>query len=645
MIKCIDVYGQFDNKGTDHYYTYPQVLSPESRKLFLDPRADLGAFQIGVNVTDIFVLFCTTDGWWISIVKRNKHDMRQGYAMFSVCLGANRPKVGAEAVQLLRQGYEQFVDNRVWDNVQTDAWLQTHSLQLTPCAITPFTMPASLADGNNSAYRTFSNEVELQQTLTFISQKKYSKYSRIFLLPNTATPVSTGHRMQQVTVPVKKEYTIQHTPDTDPSVPTVALEGDTINIVYLRNGLKSAPISYKVGSQHRAAYLDGMNCTIQLQTPQIAGAKFYKQIRLHINVEKPITFGREFDDNGIKYDAATQTLSIPDNLNQNFKGSIRCAGYKSLTALGKDLCALRNGETRRLDFKEEPISVSVFIDGNRYSVDAPITMQKAQEWEKKGIAVRTGANSLEVRPNKEDDESVISLILEFLGAAFALLVVGYGLYALLCWPMDWKIWPFQHGEAKNVEATADNGLNEQQSATASFTEASDSTYFKSHDTWNENELQSETGKQLLAALKNGNIDDIVAAHYNCFQGVKDINGYWKPIEEFLNGIDPAKRDKAKTEIRRLCKTGVVNLSELQNALKTVAAESAQPKPQSANESPATKPATAHTTPQAKPKENKPAETKTKKTVQQNKSAANKTSESQKGKGKQKAVVGDQRSAD
>ncbi len=62
MIKCIDIYGQFDNKGTDHYYTYPQVLSPESRQFFRDPRADLGAFQIDVNVTDLFALFCTKEG-------------------------------------------------------------------------------------------------------------------------------------------------------------------------------------------------------------------------------------------------------------------------------------------------------------------------------------------------------------------------------------------------------------------------------------------------------------------------------------------------------------------------------------------------------------------------------------------------------
>ncbi len=587
MIKCIDIYGQFISKGTDHYYIYPQVLSPESRQLFRDPRADLGAFQIDVNVTDLFALFCTKEGWWISIVKRHNHDSRQGYAMFSVCLGANRPMNGQEAVQLLREGYKQFVDDRIWDNEQTETWdneqtetwLQTHTLQLTPCAITPFTMPTSLADNNNSAYRTFATEADLQQALTYISQKEYSKFSRVFLIPNTAAPVNTGHRMQQVTSPINRAFTIQHTPDTDPSVPRVAIEGETIQIVYLRNGLNSEPISYKVGSQHKAVDVDSINGVVVLKDPKTAGAIFYKKIRLQTKVDKEIKLSRELQDKGIKYNPQTKTLLVPDDLDLNFEGSLICEGYEPCPVKSKVLCDLSNGKVISVNFKEIPVSISVIIDGSCYKVVEDISLRQAKEWEKKGLG-KLFRNNIEILTKKEEEESVVSMILKVLGAVFAVLIGGYALYASACGIMEWNVWPFQHAESTNTESTADSTVVPQDPV-APFTELpSDSTYFKEQDTWDEKELKSELGKQLLSALKKGHIDEIRSAQDACFLGVKNVNGHWTKIIETLSSIAPSKRTKAEDEIKRLSSTGKINLSELQTALKKIETDSSRPESQS-----------------------------------------------------------------
>ncbi len=595
MIQCIDIFGQFNSKGTDHYYTYPpQALSSESRQLFLDPRADLGAFQIDVNVTDLFALFCTKEGWWISIVKRNnKHDTRQGYAMFSVCLGANRPMNGQEAVQLLREGYKQFVDDRIWDNAQTDTWLQTHTLQLTQCNITPFTMPASLADGNNSAYRTFATEADLQQALTYISQKEYSKFSRVFLIPNTATPVNTGHRMQQVTSPINREFTIQHTPDTDPSVPREAIEGETIEIVYLRNDLKSEQISYKVGSQHKAVDVDSINGVVVLKDPKTAGAIFYKKIRLRTHVTKEIKLSRELKEKGIKYDPQTKTLLVPDDLDLNFEGSLKCEGYQPYP-VKSDLC---KGKVISVNFKEIPVSISVIIDGSRYNVVEDISLRQAKEWEKKGLG-NLSRNSIEILTKKEE-ESGVSMILKVLGAVFAVLIGGYALYASACGIMKRNVWPFQHEESTCTESTADSSVVTPDPV-APFTELpSDSTYFKEQDTWDEKELKSEDGKNLLSALKNGHIDEIRNVQDACFLGVKNVNGHWTKIIETLSNIDPSKRTKAEDEIRRLSSTGKINLSELQTALKKIETDSSRPESQSVSANQASTPSHSATTPAQK----------------------------------------------
>ncbi len=605
MIKCIDIFGQFNSKGTAHYYIYPQVLSPESRQLFRDPRADLGAFQIDVNVTDLFALFCTKEGWWISIVKRHEHDSRQGYAMFSVCLGANRPMNGQEAVQLLREGYKQFVDDRIWDNEQTETWdneqtetwLQTHTLQLTQCDITPFTMPTSLADNNNSAYRTFATEADLQQALTYISQKEYSKFSRVFLIPNTAAPVNTGHRMQQVTSPINRAFTIQHTPDTDPSVPRVAIEGETVKIVYLRNDLKSEPISYKVGSLHKAVDVDSINGVVVLKDPKTAGAIFYKKILLRTHVTKEIKLSRELQDKGIKYNPQTKTLLVPDDLDLNFEGSLICEGYQPYPVKSSDLC---KGKDISVNFEEKPVPISVFIDGRSYKVVADISLSKAKDWEKKGLG-NLSRNSFVIHTKKEEEESVVSMILKVLGAVFAVLIGGYALYASACGIMGWNVWPFQHEESTCTESTADSTVV---TPVAPFTELpSDSTYFKEQDTWEEKELKSEEGKNLLSALKNGHINEILREQDACFLGVKNVNGHWTKIIETLSNIDPSKRTKAEAEIKRLSSTGKINLSELQTALKKIETDSSRPESQSVSANQTSTPSHSATTPAKKKPKN------------------------------------------
>ncbi len=619
MIKCIDVYGQFDNKGTDHYYTYPQALSPESRQLFLDPRADLGAFNIGLNVSDLFLVFCTKDGWWISIVRRNQHDMRQGYAMFSVCLGANRPTLGAEAMQLLRQGYEQFVDQRVWDNAQTTTWLQSHTLQVTPCAITPFTMPKSLNQGNNSAYRTFGNEQELQNALTFVSQKEYTQYSRVFLLPASVTPVSTGHRMPQITTPVKREFTILHSPDTDSSVPRVALEGETIKIVYLRGNMKSEPISYKVGSPSQAAYWDSAKGCIQLNSAQQAGAKFFKHIRLRSNVRK-FSLSRELTDNGVRFDEATQTLLVPDNLNPNIKGFLQANGCENYALNSKKLIELHHNEEYKFGFKPVPVELSLVIDGRSYKVDTTgLTQSKVKEWENNGLVRQKGTNNFELDADDCDQQSALSQILQVLGGFFSALVVIYGLYALVCWPLGLKIWPFQQGEETKSELTLINkdSINDDPSISPSDVDSSyvaeDIDYLKKENTWKEEKLHSDQAKKLLIALKNGNINNLQIAHSTCFSGVdeKKINGYWLGIMERLSQIqqDQSLVSKAESEIRRICKSGVINLSELQTALEGVAKPSTPTvAPDKATQA---EPKTQHATPAPQPKQQKADKTSTK----------------------------------
>ena len=196
-VKIIDIFGQFHDKGSGHYYTYPAMAQEDTvewKRFINDPR------ELPPSLSQpAYAIWCTPQGWWVAQVQRNPNDSRGGFAMAALFLGANRPKDGGQLVQVLQKVSAQYIDNMNWDD-DTLAKELTHAgaLSLEPCPVRQFTL------GQPSAYRTYSNDEERDDALTLIDQKDYQTYSRVFVLPQDADAHSS--RMTDVTrsIPLHK---------------------------------------------------------------------------------------------------------------------------------------------------------------------------------------------------------------------------------------------------------------------------------------------------------------------------------------------------------------------------------------------------------------------------------------------------------
>lgn len=577
MIKIIDVFGQFDSKGTNHYYTYPNgTLSPNGIRAFLDPRSDLNGF----NITEAFALFCTaTEGWWISIIKKNFDDTRQGYAMLSLCLGDQRPVNGAEAAQVLRQAFAHFVTNCTWDDAQSASWLQ--SIQTTPCNTTPFAGPNNL--DTNSAYRTYGSEAELTQQLSHISQRGYEKYSRIFLISAAATtvPTASASRMHNVTdeIPVRQFFKFDVLPaGVKISHPAGAFSGETVQITYTKGALESMPIDYKVGFNANEAYVDTQKGLITIKPAQGLGITFYLKINFSFVDEKGNSLTGIHPPKGtndFKYDSKDKIFYASENLLQGRGeiGPFTCQCYEPRKVKVEELRNAQDKRPIRVVFRSQKFDIIAKVGNYNIPLAHNFSQRDAKRLEKDGLIELTNGKYF---VKEADKDSVLDIFFKIMGLIFTILLVVYMIYALAAVCFDFKIWPFQQDAPQTVQTTDDENTGSTDAAdtyNAGTISEEDIDYLKKKDIWDTTALQSEQAKNLLTAISSGDVTSIINQHDATLATIDQnrINGHWKKIIDMLKNIqnDGEKMGNAQANISRICASGKFNLSELQSALQTI----------------------------------------------------------------------------
>lgn len=576
MIHIIDVFGQFKDKGTDHYYTFPNgKLNVNGNVGFHDTRSDL----YGFTITEAFAIFCTaTEGWWISIIKKNVHDDRLGYAMLSLCLGDQRPVNGGEAAQVLRQAFEHFVTNLTWDDTQSAAWLQ--QLQTTPCATTPFAGSDNLV--TNSAYRTYGSEAELTQQLSHISQRGYEKYSRIFLISAAATTVPTASRsMHNVTneIPVRQFFKFDVLPaGVKISHPAGAFSGETVQITYTKGALESMPIDYKVGFNANEAYVDTQKGLITIKPAQGLGITFYLKINFSFVDEKGNSLTGIHPPKGtndFKYDSKDKIFYASENLLQGRGeiGPFTCQGYEPRKVKVEELRNAQDKRPVRVVFRSQKFDIIAKVGNYNIPLAHNFSQHDAKRLEKDGLIKLTNGKYF---VKEADKDSVLDIFFKIMGLIFTILLVVYMIYALAAVCFDFKIWPFQQDAPQTEQTTDDENTGSTDAAdtyNAGTISEEDIDYLKKKDIWDTTALQSEQAKNLLTAISSGDVTSIINQHDATLATIDQnrINGHWKEIIRMLKSIqnDGEKMGDAQANISRICASGKFNLNELQSALQTI----------------------------------------------------------------------------
>ncbi len=207
-IHIIDIFGQFKDKGSGHYYTYPaqphDAASAEWKRYINDPR------ELPAKIDKpVYAIWCTPQGWWVAHVQKNQNDSRGGFAMAALCLGYNRPTDAAELLEILSQVAARYIDEMKWrDNTLAEQLTQPGSIALTPCE------PMSFDLTGQSAYCTYGSSEQLTAALTDLRQESYQQFARIFIIPEGYDINSS--RMTAIPAPVPET----ELPDTEAPEPT-----------------------------------------------------------------------------------------------------------------------------------------------------------------------------------------------------------------------------------------------------------------------------------------------------------------------------------------------------------------------------------------------------------------------------------------
>lgn len=598
-IKLVDVFGQFDNQGTDHYFTYfPEGKETVTgwRNVMKDPRNEVAA-----NMQQCYVIWCTATDWWIAKIVRNPHDSRGGFAMLSLCLGPNRPQNGEKAIEVLDNLSHFFIIEKHWDMADAEKALmnQEQDFYLVPCALRKFVEPTAAI---NSAYRSYMSRAELGACLSYLPQSGYEEFSRIFLVPKEEAqgmPV----RCLDERMPLKRFYSIVCPSNCSLSPnKSEVMDGEELTLEYTKPGVEPFRDKIKGGENSDYAYVMGdvMQIRPGYEVPRVVHdrvitvkcydkdnrivEKFYlinyktqTGVKIRENqVIVPENFADriflEITTSDGKYEKGRADFALAE-LNENVVVAIlQPKAYKVVFQIGTtdfETTELVNPATARTkwrdyDLKIDDTSKTIYVVVHRKFVE------KHHEEPKEF-------------PKETSRERVSWLKLLLVGLVGVLLC--YGIYAAAAaWAFRVTPWPFGTKTSKvespvppqsPVQPQQDVQPEEPEVDTMAIMRQHDIAYLKKQDKWQMDSLQTPQFQSLYKAMSEGAIDKFVELNDQLFGEEDEINGYYenivKNLKEVIGANDSQKTKNASDEMRRIIGSrGYIDLSRLLSSIQTIA---------------------------------------------------------------------------
>lgn len=598
-IKLIDVFGQFENQGTDHYYTYLSTTAPSGwRNVMKDPRNEVTA-----NLRQCYVTWCTATDWWIAKMIRNPHDSRGGFAMLSVCLGPNRPTDGEKAITLLDNFAQFFIVEKNWNDADAEKALmnQEQDFAVVPCATKRFVEPSV---SNNSAYRNYGSRQELAQFLSFLPQSGYEKYSRIFFVPREE---STGMPVEclDTKLPMKKMYIIDYPADcTSPSGKNEIMEDEDLAVVFSKECVQPVEKVIRGGQNSNYAYIEGNYLHIR------SGAQIGLVHERAIEVRCQDKEGREINGFRLNNVGRQDLVRIDDHrvlVSENYSNTIILEVIPTGDRYDKrqieiDLTKDKgNVKTFVLNSREYKV---VFRLGNEDFVAAESMSPSVvrTKWGAYDCVVSNTDRTIYFRvhgkPAEKAGQDAIHTVTEDLPFServkqffeenwktllivLLLLLLGYGIYACVSlfayektpWPFGAKtetivtppVTPPQDVKPANNDTVVDS--------VAISNRKHDIEYLKEHDVWKADDLKTEEFKSLCEAMTKGDVEKVIKLNDSLFVGDDVKNGFFKQIVENLKEFQQAndsdeKLLMASKKMIQICSNSI-DLNRLASNMKLV----------------------------------------------------------------------------
>jgi len=590
-IKLIDVFGQFENQGTGHYYTYlpgHQEAPTGWKNVMKDPRNEVSA-----NLEFCYATWCTSTDWWIAKMVRNPHDPKGGFAMLSICLGPNRPLDGKNAIKVLDNFAHFFIIEQHWNDADAEKALinQEQDLVLVPCVLQKFVEPTASI---NSAFRSFKTMDELGNYLSFLPQTGYKQFSRIFFVPKEESQGMPVKCLDE-TLPLKKIYSL-HFPDgcSTPSKSTEIMEGDSLVLVYSKPGLEPYEKIIKGGENSDFAYVEGdsmyirsgkeigliHNRVITIKCQDKSG-KVIDRFKLNnstrqfsvvtINGDQvilPENFSERVVLDIIPADDKYETKQEPIEL-ESIKDNIKIVvlepkDYKVVFRMGTE-----DFETNR--------TLNPSIAKTRWS-----GFESDVDNAKKIIYFRAYG-----KPTEKRHETIQTTVenpslfkrspwLKYVVLGLAALLLGYGIYAGISgWGIHKTPWPFgSETEVKDTVVNKSDNQEQIQSKQEEVKQIDTVAIMKMHDIdylvrekklWTRDSILSTEFQALYDNISRGEVENVISQYDELFSDPNKTNDTFKLIVEGLKklvqGGDQIQK-QASDEMKRLSKDKSIKLEEL-----------------------------------------------------------------------------------
>lgn len=604
-IKLIDVFGQFDDQGTDHYYTYlpsGQEAPTGWRNVMKDPRNEVAS-----NMQQCYVTWCTTTDWWIAKMVRNPHDSRGGFAMLSICLGPKRPLDGEKAAAVLDNFAQFFIIEKHWIDADAEKALmnQEQDFVLVPCAPRKFVEPTAAI---NSAYRSFESKEELGWYLSFLPQSGYEAYSRIFFVPKEESQGMPSVKCLDGTQPLKKIYALKYPDDNCVSMPlrSEIMDGEDLIIVYNKAGFEPVERVITGGKNTECAFVSGLEMVI-MPEKEVKGLVHNRVITIKCQDKEGKVIDRfrlknctsQFND--VKINDGHHQVILPENFSERVVLEVIPSDDRYETKqvpleLGKEK---DNIKIVKLELKDYKVVFRMGIE--EFETNRTMNPSLAQaKWSGFESEVDSTKKILYFRvygkPAEKHHEQPIRTTVEnqpfferfpwlkYVIIGLLALLLGYGIYAGISkWGFKKSPWPFRSvieaPDTSDENITGDTivmgskepSAEEKKIDTVALFQQ-DVEYLEKNYEWRRDNIQTKKFQELYDVIANGKINDVVQS-YNTLSGEGvEVNGCLKRIVEGLIKIDKLKENKAVDVLKNNSKGGCINLNNILKEINNIVAE-------------------------------------------------------------------------
>ena len=265
-IKILDVFGQFRigagadsfSSGSVHQFIFPSKWKVEGDwKVYInDVRSLLN------DIPKAYASWCNNEGWWIAAIVKNEQDTRQGYAIFSVCLGNNLPQYGLLAIRMLDSIAQEFIKQENWDlgQLRTEEKLKSLSndieLGSSPLMPSAHTQP--------TAVRRYKSDAELHDLFGNLAQPYHKRYSRVIYVADSVASSLTPNSYKDITdEAIAKGYEIKCAPADGKVSTTRAMKGDEVTLTFKNIAEMTETVTFIAGQDTPYATYDDNVITIK----------------------------------------------------------------------------------------------------------------------------------------------------------------------------------------------------------------------------------------------------------------------------------------------------------------------------------------------------------------------------------------------